>query len=369
MKEKLITIVTLPWSKAHILKSLLEEKGIECRIEDTVYYEGAPPVAAKVLVLDNDAKLAGTVVDEFLGRIQSKPKTGVFHHDRHILVPVDFSSSSERAFLFAFHLALHLDLKIVLMHSYTNPVVHTFPASDVFVYDSAMFERIEVVTENSNALMKKFVRKMRTGIGAEKWEKVKHEIIVKGGYADDDILDYSEKYKTDLIVMGSGGNTDSASPVGSIAADVIYNSVSPVLIIPEKSPVFDVSEIRKVVYATDFDEKDFAAIDTLMSLLYTFNAKVYCVHIDNHRLETWDLARVEGMKKILCEKYRLQEFECRLLEGNSISEALEQFIESESIDILSLTTRKRSMISRLFNPSLARKMAFHTNIPLLVFHS
>ena len=57
------------------------------------------------------------------------------------------------------------------------------------------------------------------------------------------------------------------------------------------------------------------------------------------------------------------------LVGNDISGSLQKIIDEEKIDILSLTTHKRNMISRLFNPSIARKMVFHTNTPLLVFHA
>jgi nucleotide-binding universal stress UspA family protein len=57
------------------------------------------------------------------------------------------------------------------------------------------------------------------------------------------------------------------------------------------------------------------------------------------------------------------------LVGENILETLDKFIKEENIDIISLTTHKRNMISRLFNPSIARKMVFHSKTPLLVFHA
>lgn len=59
------------------------------------------------------------------------------------------------------------------------------------------------------------------------------------------------------------------------------------------------------------------------------------------------------MKDILKEKYTSEAFECRLIIGKDTLDSLEHFIKEEKIDILSLTTHKRNMISRLFNPSLA----------------
>jgi nucleotide-binding universal stress UspA family protein len=55
--------------------------------------------------------------------------------------------------------------------------------------------------------------------------------------------------------------------------------------------------------------------------------------------------------------------------GDDLLTEFDKFIEAENIDILSLTTHKRNMISRLFNPSVAKKMVFHANTPLLVFHA
>ena len=59
----------------------------------------------------------------------------------------------------------------------------------------------------------------------------------------------------------------------------------------------------------------------------------------------------------------------QLIIGEDILEELQQFITQEQIDVIALTTRKRNMLARMFNPGIARKMLFHTSIPLLVFHT
>ena len=45
------------------------------------------------------------------------------------------------------------------------------------------------------------------------------------------------------------------------------------------------------------------------------------------------------------------------------------YIDQAEIDLIALTTHKRGVIERLFNPSIARKMIFHSYVPLLIFHS
>ena len=44
------------------------------------------------------------------------------------------------------------------------------------------------------------------------------------------------------------------------------------------------------------------------------------------------------------------------------------YIKTNHIDIITLTTYKRNIFSRLFNPGIARKMIFHSDTPLLVIY-
>lgn len=369
MEEKLITIVVLPYSKALILKMRFEAKGIECDLENINLIEGTASSTVRVKILERDLNSAVPILDNFLGKKMTPPEKQIKQHERHILVPIDFSENSKKASKMAFNIASHLQVNLVFMHSYINPLIHSIPFSDVYAYDSALLTKIEYAEKNANENFQEFITKLADEIGKEKWETVTTEFIIKPGYAEDDILAYSNENKSQLIVMGSSGNSTQTGTVGSTAADVMYNARVPVLIVPKSTPEQDLKHFSNVLYATNFDEKDFVALDKLMAILYPFDIKVMCAHVGQPTGDGWDLARLNGMKDILKEKYRTEAFECKLIVGNNTLDSLEHFIEDEKIDILSLTTHKRNMISRLFNPSLARKMAFHSNTPLLVFHA
>jgi nucleotide-binding universal stress UspA family protein len=368
MEEKLITIVVLPYSKAHILKMKFEAKEIECDLENINLIEGAASSTVRVKILEKDLAKAVTILDDFLGR-----KTEIINQpdkkERHILVPVDFSANAEKACKMAFNIASHLQINLVFMHSYVNPIIHSIPFSDVYAYDSSLLFRLEEAEKSANKNFQKFMSKIADQIGRTKWNSLTTEFIIKSGYPDEDIIAYTEENTPQLIVMGSSGKSGQVNTVGSITADIMYNAPVPVLVVPENTPEQELKAFSTVLYATNFDEKDFLAIDKLMSILYPFDIKVICAHVGQHPNTDWDTAKLNGMKDVLKEKYRTEEFDCRLIEGNNTLNSLEQFIKDEKVDILSLTTHKRNMISRLFNPSLARKMAFHTTTPLLIFHA
>lgn len=369
MKGKLVTIVVLPHAQAHILKMQLEEKGIECDLEMIDLLEGSSTSTVRVKILEKELNNAIPVLDDFLGKRTIIPPRQKPVNERHILVPVDFSGNSEKACIMAFNIASHLNSKLVFLHSFINPLIHSIPFSDVYAYDSALLTKVEYAENNANENFKRFISQVADKIGKEKWDKVPSEFVIKSGYADEDILAYAHENQSRLIVIGSSGKSGETDTVGSVTVDVMYNASVPVLVVPDSTPAKELSEFRNVLYATNFDEKDFVVIDKLMTLLQPFNINLLCAHVGQPKGDGWDVARLNGMKDILKEKYRSESFDCRLIVGSNTLEALEHFIEVEKIDIISLTTHKRNMISRLFNPSFAKKMTFHAHTPLLVFHA
>lgn len=367
MEEKLLTLVVLPYSKAQMLKMRLESKDIECYLEDINLMEGAA-TSVKVKIMEKDVQNAVPVLEEFLGKKPAPAEEKeIPKKEDHILVPVDFTPVSKKSCKMAFNIASHLNVKLVFMHCYFNPIVNSVPYGDMFVYDSTLLDRMDSAEKNANEEFQKFITTLVNDIGMEKWETVETEFIIKSGYADEDILAYAEENNSRLIVMGQGGET--ADVVGSITADIIYNANVPVLVVPEEWTEKEVSEFNRVVYATNFDEKDFVVIEKLVGLMKPFDVKVFCVHVGKEAKSDWDQARLEGMKNMLAKNYAEKDFNCRLISGEKIPEALDKFIKEENIDVLSLTTHKRNMISRLFNPSIAKKMVFHSQTPLLIFHA
>ena len=55
--------------------------------------------------------------------------------------------------------------------------------------------------------------------------------------------------------------------------------------------------------------------------------------------------------------------------AENITDVVGSIIKDNHIDIITLTSYKRNIFARLFNPSIARKMIFHSDTPLLVINS
>jgi nucleotide-binding universal stress UspA family protein len=49
-----------------------------------------------------------------------------------------------------------------------------------------------------------------------------------------------------------------------------------------------------------------------------------------------------------------------------MEESLEKFVAQNKIDLISLSSSRRNIFARMFNPGIARRMLFHSDTPLLV---
>ncbi|MBL8008508.1 MAG: universal stress protein, partial [Ignavibacteria bacterium] len=57
-----------------------------------------------------------------------------------------------------------------------------------------------------------------------------------------------------------------------------------------------------------------------------------------------------------------------LVKEEKVLEGINDYINSNDVDVLAMAIRKRSLIDKIFNRSLTKKMAYHTKIPLLALH-
>ncbi len=116
-------------------------------------------------------------------------------------------------------------------------------------------------------------------------------------------------------------------------------------------------------------DSHFLSIDKLLGLLLPFKTDLTCLHIGKHDQHEWDKAKLSSMSKTLKKNYKEAKLNCEMVEGNHVLTELEKYIQEKNIDVLALTIHKRNMITRIFNPSIARTMVFHLKTPLFVFHA
>ncbi|MFC2152842.1 universal stress protein [Bacteroidota bacterium] len=372
MEDKLITIAVHNYARAEILRTRLEAEGVECYLKNINLIHSVISGGVKVRVNSHDLEKALRIVEKVSDQFRDEYENETEESDRsiqRILVPIDFSDYSVNACRYAIGLAEKLNAEIKLMHVYYNPVVNSMPLTDTYYYQVNMDEIIREIELRAKSNMEEFYGDLKEKIEKDNIQGVKLDYALVRGIASEEIIAKSEEYKPDVIIIGTRGQGERENDlIGSVTAKIIEDTKVPVLVIPEDSLYEGIATIN-ILYTTDFDDSDYKALKKLMYILSPFEFRLYCVHIGVEDTNVWDKAKMNSLKEKLFSQYSDYEIECHLIEEKDFLTGIQEFIREKRIDIISLVTHKRNLISKLLNPSVARKVLFHTNIPFLVFHS
>lgn len=370
MEDKLITIAVHNYARAEIIRTRLEAEGVECYLKNINLIHSAISGGVKVRVHQKNLEKALRVIEKIREQLSDDySQQEELRNVQRILVPIDFSDYSINACKYAIGLAEKLNAEIKLMHVYYNPVVNSMPLTDTYYYQVNMDEVIREIEIKAKESMEEFYGDLKEKIEKENIEGVKIDYALVRGIASEEIISKSRDYKPDVIIIGTRGKGERENDlIGSVTAKIIEDTKVPVLVIPEDSIYQGIATIN-ILYATNFDESDYKAIKKLMNVLSPFDIRLYCVHVGTGDSNVWDKVKMDSLKSKLREEYAEYDIECSIIKQENFLVGIQNIIREKHIDIISLVTHKRSLISKLLNPSTTRKVLFHANIPFLVFHS
>jgi nucleotide-binding universal stress UspA family protein len=141
-----------------------------------------------------------------------------------ILVPTDFSESSLEALDYAVEFGRQFGARLVLFHSYSVP---EFMTTDPYGPHN-MPPTPEQARSAADDQMREFVKGLDFG-------EADFETQITMGRAAEEICDYAEKQKIDLIITSTHGRTGLMHVlIGSVAEHVVRHAHSPVLVVPGK---------------------------------------------------------------------------------------------------------------------------------------
>ena len=368
MEAKLVTLAVLSYSRAEILKGRLAARGIESFIVNEHAIRPTFPEEVRVRILENDVKAALPIAlhlkEEYA--ISDQEFEMLSEDVKQILFPVDFSPSSYNAFEYAFHIAQKLGAKIKLLHVFYDASLTPVATVDSYAYHVGYDVNIQEMEAKAQGEMRKFLEHFNIKYNSSEIE-IEQELV--GGATEDAILTEAKEEGNDLLVMGTHGlgNTGD-SFFGSVTSTVIQEAEIPVLAIPENAEFAGFPDPTNVLYATNLETTDYIAIRKLMRLLYVFNVKVNCLHVDNTGDFDVDEIRLASLRDHLQEEYAGYKIDCSLYVGDDVVSAIESTMKKELVHFVALSTHKRTLFEELFQPSLVQKVLKHSNKPLLVFH-
>ena len=362
MENKLVTLAIHTYQKAQVLKTILENEGIEVYLHNVNLIQPVVSSGVRVRIKESDLPAALKIIETTTIFDEENTLAGEDDFRKIVLIPVDFSQYSIQACEIGFNYANIVKAEVIILHAYFTPFFpSTIALSDTFSYQTQNEEAATVLAKKAKKEMDKFSGFIRTKIQEGKWPEVDYSCVLKDGLPEEEIVAYSKKNKPLIIVMGTRGkNQKDVDLIGSVTAEVIEMSKFPVFTIPENTPFHSLSEVKHIAFGTSFEQKDLIAVDTLIRIFENYNTEYYLFHVTS-RKDTWNEIKLAGIKEYFEKQYPSTTIKYEIIDANDFAQDLEKFVRNNSIDIISLTTNRRNIFARLFNPSMAQKMLFHTD--------
>ncbi len=284
-----------------------------------------------------------------------------------ILVPVDFSDYACNALDYAVKLGREIPTEITLVHCFPE----IFDEKDIEISDNTIDigKVIQKKKESEKDAIVSLIKKTKAGFNDNQQKNISIKTYFEIGYAEDTILKLSEEISPDIIVMGTKSKGETIKELlGSVTSDIVKKAHVPVLTIPAKSDI-DFNRISNILFVTDFSGVDYKSLHKLILIISPFKTVIHCVSVNTTSPDKWDENKMNEFRLYCSNTYRNHTIRTEIIYSENFIDAIDKFIDENKIDIIAMTRKKRNIITSLFHPGITRKVLFHTNIPLLVFHT
>lgn len=272
-----------------------------------------------------------------------------------ILVPCDFSETSDNALEYAIELAKYLSSGLILLHIDQIPVM------------SSEFGMTPYTIADTAGDSEQTLQKMAERIRRDEPLITSVDYFSEIGNATESIHEFTKTHQADLIVMGISGHGSKfmKSLFGSTAVAVSKRVEIPAIIIP---PGVKYKRIQNIAYACDYNaeiEESTALVQVkYINTLLDANLQILHVIPEGHDLD----AKESEVDCFVEQKLENATHKTYIIAENNVSEGLLFFISHHDIDMIIIEPKKHTFIHNLFYQSITNEMAFFSPVPVLTIH-
>ena len=241
--------------------------------------------------------------------------------------------------------------------------------AETISYELKESEEHKMLFAKANREMSDFCEKVRQLMDEGKLPSVPFIYRVCEGVPEDTIILMAKELDPSLIVMGSRGKTrKEIDLIGSVTAEVVDYGNFPVFAVPEGFTHAHMNEIKNVAFFTNFDQQDLISLDTFMRLFEKYSFGIMFFHL-TEKSDAWTEIKLAGIRDYCQSHYPGREIGYKIVGEENFLDNVERLFQESAIDVMVVPNRKRNIFARLFNPSIAHKMLFHTDTPLIAIPS
>ncbi|WP_271765711.1 universal stress protein [Aquimarina algiphila] len=276
---------------------------------------------------------------------------------KNILYATDYTEHSVSALRYAYDLSSRIKARLIVLHVFD---VMTFTGTTVI---SSLRQTSKRLYEEQYSILKEYcIRHLGNNLSDM---NIQIEVARNISITEEILLKVKE-LSVDMVVIGIKDKYSKRGFLeGDIAKKLITKISCPLMVIPNNSIA---TEIKNIVYATDFEEEDIFAIKRLLEIAAFFEATIHVVHISSKEKDE-DENQMAWFKEMLFQKVSYPNLEFDVLVSDNIHDKLNEYLKSLDADIIAMLERgRRGFIKKLFHKDVVKQIESHTTIPLLSFN-
>ena len=368
-QDRLITVAIHTYEKALVLKSLLESEGVAVVLQNVNLVQPVVSSGVRIRIHETDLPLALRIIEN--SEIFIRPGDGEANPGLSVLVPVDFSDRSMTAAVMAFDIASRHRTGVVFLHSFVNPYFGgNLQLSDNLTYEIAETEALKALESEAVKQMDDFAAAIRNKIKLGELPPVKFRTETVEGIPEESIAQYIREQNPWLVVMATrGADTKEKELVGSVTAEVLDTCRIQAVTIPDSTPLTTLADARHILVFSNLDQEDILALDALYRLLPGGVEKphvtIACLPDKKRPFVNKGMAR-DHLLQYCQEHYPAYTFSVETLALDTVINDFGRIERQRHIDLITVANKKKNVFARLFNPGIAHRLLFHSDIPMIV---
>ncbi len=260
---------------------------------------------------------------------------------KKILLPFNFTDCAINALRYSAALAQKFEAKLFIMYAFDND------------------------SRNANELKEAYEIKIAAILNKESsLKKVKTDIHVTKKGPKEAIIDATNRFDIDLIVMGTEGvHKPYDELAGSFTYNIIDSSKTPVLTVPEGcqfQPYYTIGfgvDLKKIEHTL--------TLDILLDFALAFQSKIEIFHVEkfdakHDKEETYEALKLE-------DYFSEIEHEFLTMKNKTLKDGVNDYIQERKPDMLAIMPRKYSFFEWLKHDSITQEVVQHVFVPVLTF--
>ena len=274
---------------------------------------------------------------------------------KKVLYATDCTEYSAPALRYAYRLSSAMDAQLHVLHVYSLPPITV-----------ATIRTPEQLRKRTHKEQKEIVTNYcSTHLRNELYLDPVVIKVVESSSVAGSICKTANALGASLVIVGmKDQHTTRGIFSGNIVGELLNKLNAPLLALPNDAYYHGLSTI---LYASDFEESDIYALQTLVSIAEPYDSLIKVVHIPR-KTEQDVAAHFEQFKRKVSQRVSYPEVAFAMSAAEDVETGLHRYIKEERADMLVMLERERlDVYDRLFHKDLVRTIEAEISIPILIF--